>query len=189
MHCGAMRGLTLIELLTVLAVASVLIALGAPSMVNLVRDYRAAAAINSMVTQIQYVRSTAITARRTVTLCPGQSPNCGKRNSWHSGSFAFIDSNRNGRRDGNEVIVREFAPLAREGEFTWRSFRNRKSLSINGTGLTNWQNGSFRYCPQNGDPRFARQAIINAQARVRSARDRDGDGIREDAQGRPIRCD
>ena len=183
-----MRGLTLIELLTSLAVASIMSVTALPSMIHLVRDYRASAAINGIIGQVQYVRSTAITARRTVTLCPGRAPRCGARDSWHLGSFAFIDYDRNGRNDAADQILREFGPAAKQGEFTWRSFRNRKSLSINGTGLTNWQNGSFKYCPENGDNRFARQAILNAQARVRHARDRDGDGIREDAQGRPISC-
>jgi type IV fimbrial biogenesis protein FimT len=159
-------------------------------MIDLVRDYRATAALNGIIGQVQYTRSTAITARRTVTLCPGRPPQCGKRDSWHLGSFVFIDRNKNGRKDSGDQILKAFGPVVEKdhGRFTWRSFRNRKSLSINGTGLTNWQNGSFRYCPANGDPRFARQAILNAQARVRHARDRDGDGIREDAQGRPIKC-
>ena len=59
---------------------------------------------------------------------------------------------------------------------------------IRPSGLTDWQNGNFLYCPQGGDPRFARQIVINAQARVRHARDSDGDGIVEDARGRPVTC-
>ena len=183
-----MRGHTLIELLTTLLIAAVASTIAIPSMRNLVRDFTATAAINAIVGQVQFTRSAAITARRTVTLCPGRPPHCGPRNSWHLGSFAFIDTNRNARLDDTDQLVREFGPAAKDGEFTWRSFRNRTSLSIRGTGLTNWQNGSFRYCPANGDERFARQAILNAQGRVRYARDNDGDGVREDAQGRPIRC-
>ena len=183
-----MHGMTLLELLVTLSIAALLTTFAIPSLVGLVRDYRATAAINGIVGQVQFTRSAAITARRPVTLCPGLAPTCGKRNTWHLGSFAFIDHNKNGRVDGSDKVVREFGPAAGQGEFTWRSFRNRKSLSITGHGLTNWQNGSFRYCPQNGDERYARQAILNAQARVRYARDRDGDGIREDAQGHPIRC-
>jgi len=184
-----MRGFTLIELLVTLAIVATLTGVALPGFIDLVRDYRASAAINGMIARVQYLRSPAITARRTVTLCPGRAPTCGARDSWHLGSFVFIDDNRNGKADAGDQILREFGPAANSGEFSWRSFRNRKSLSIRGTGLTNWQNGSFRYCPETGDPRFARQAIINAQARVRHARDSDGDGIREDAQGRPIRCD
>lgn len=182
------HGISLIEMLTAVMVASILSTMALPTMITLVRDNRATAAINGIIGQVQYTRSTAITARRTVTLCPGRPPDCGLRDTWHLGSFVFIDYNKNGRRDSNDQVLRAFGPAAKEGEFTWRSFRNRKSLSINGTGLTNWQNGSFRYCPENGDPRYARQAILNAQARVRYARDQDGDGIREDAQGKPIRC-
>lgn len=180
--------MTLLELLVTLVIAALLTTFAIPSLGGLVRDYRATAAINGIVGQVQYIRSTAITAQRPVTLCPGLAPTCGQRDSWHIGSFAFIDHNKNGRLDSNDKIVKEFGPAAKSGEFTWRSFRNRKSLSINGSGLTNWQNGSFRYCPANGDERYARQAILNAQGRVRYARDQDGDGIREDAQGRPIAC-
>lgn len=182
-----MLGMTQLELLVTLAIAALLTTFAIPSLTDLVRDYRATAAINGIVGQVQYLRSTAITARRPVTLCPGRPPVCGKRDSWHTGSFAFIDHNKNGRLDGADA-VKEFAPAAPQGAFTWRSFRNRKSLSITGHGFTNWQNGSFRYCPDNGDERYARQAILNAQARVRYARDQDGDGIREDAQGQPLRC-
>lgn len=184
-----MHGMTLIELLITLAIAALMTTFAIPSLMGLVRDYRATAAINGIIGQVQFTRSAAITTRRLVTLCPGRAPTCGQRNTWHLGSFVFIDYNKNGRMDGNDEVVKEFGPAAQEGEFTWRSFRNRKSLSINSHGLTNWQNGSFRYCPANGDERYARQAILNAQGRVRYARDRDGDGIREDAQGRPIRCD
>jgi len=183
-----MHGMTQLELLVTLVIAALLTTFAIPALTGVVRDYRATAAINGIVGQVQYVRSAAITARRPVTLCPGRAPICGKRNSWHAGSFAFIDHNKNGRLDTNDKLVKEFGPAAKEGEFTWRSFRNRKSLSINGHGITNWQNGSFRYCPGNGDVRYARQAILNTQARVRYARDQDGDGIREDAQGRPISC-
>ena len=80
-------------------------------------------------------------------------------------------------------------PRLGEGErFYWRSFRNRSYLMIRPSGLTDWQNGNFLYCPESGDPRLARQIVINAQARVRHARDSDGDGIVEDARGRAVVC-
>ncbi len=183
-----MQGMTLLELLITLVIATLMTTLALPSLIGLVRDSRATAAINSIVGQVQFTRSAAITTRRPVTLCPGRAPACGKRDTWHLGSFAFTDQNKNGRMDGPDQIVKEFGPAAEGGKFTWRSFRNKKSLSINASGLTNWQNGSFLYCPTNGDERYARQAILNAQGRVRYARDRDGDGVREDAQGQAIRC-
>jgi len=64
------RGISLIEMLTAVMVASILSTMALPTMITLVRDNRATAAINGIIGQVQYTRSTAITARRTVTLCP-----------------------------------------------------------------------------------------------------------------------
>ena len=64
-----MLGMTQLELLVTLAIAALLTTFAIPSLTDLVRDYRATAAINGIVGQVQYLRSTAITARRPVTLC------------------------------------------------------------------------------------------------------------------------
>ncbi|MEM7217900.1 MAG: GspH/FimT family protein [Pseudomonadota bacterium] len=184
------RGFTLFELIAVVAIAALLAAFAVPSLIHLVRDHRATAAMNGMLGRIQLARATAISLRRNVTLCPGApgATDCGKRDTWHDGSLLFVDSNRNGRMDGSDYLVRGFPPLRNGERFRWRSFRNKKSLTLRPSGLTDWQNGHLQYCPPANDARLARQAIINAQARVRSARDSDGDGIREDARGRPLRC-
>ena len=192
-----MRGFTLVELITTLAIAALLLAMGLPELTNLVRDYRSSSAINSIVGQIQLARSAAITSGTSVTLCPtggieltstANPPECGKRNTWHQGSMLFIDKNRNGRFNTQDRLLRRFPPISGNGIITWRAFQNRSSLSILSSGLTNSQNGSFRYCPSNNDPRFARQAIVNRQARVRHARDTNGDGIREVPGGKPLSC-
>ena len=183
-----MRGLTLIELLVAMTLLAILSGVGLPALMNLVRDYRATVAINQLVAQVQFARSAALSYRTTVSLCPGAGPGCGRRNTWAEGAILFIDSNGNRRLDTGEQVLRRFPGLGSGAVITWRSFGNRSALSINRHGLTRWQNGSFRYCPANGDVRFARQAIINTQARVRHARDRDGDGVREDPSGRPLRC-
>lgn len=183
-----MRGLTLIELIVTLAVLAVLAGFALPAMLSLVQDARATAVINQLVGQVRFARSAALTAHRRVTLCPGRGGRCGRRNTWHDGTIAFIDVNRNGRVDSGERVLREFPGFIDGTVVTWRAFGNRSSLTIRANGLTAWQNGSFRYCPPNGDVRYARQAIINAQARVRHARDQDGDGVREDPQGRALTC-
>ncbi|MDX1588986.1 MAG: hypothetical protein R3296_08615, partial [Oleiphilaceae bacterium] len=48
--------------------------------------------------------------------------------------------------------------------------------------------GHVLYCPDSGDPRQAGQLIINMAGRVRFARDLNGDGVVQDAHGRPMDC-
>lgn len=187
-----MRGFTLVEIIVTLAIAALLVGFGVPGLTDLVREYRATRAINGIVGQIQLARSSAIISGETVSLCPtggaGRELRCGARDSWHLGSMLFIDQDRDGRFDSADRLLRRFPSMGDSGQISWRSFRNRSSLSILRNGLTNSQNGSFRYCPNNNDAQFARQAIVNRQARVRHARDTDGDGFREAPGGAPISC-
>ena len=52
-----------------------------------------------------------------------------------------------------------------------------------------YQSGNFTLCPASRDARLAQQLVVNSTGRTRSAQDRNGDGIREDSSGNPLRCD
>ena len=191
MYRPGVAGLTLVELLTTLAVAGILVATASGGAAHLVGQHRAGAAVNQMLGAIRFARHAAVTHRSPATLCPADGARqnkCGRRNTWHNGALVFLDENANGRFDGGDVLLRRLPPLGEGDRFYWRSFRNRSYLMIRPSGLTDWQNGNFLFCPRGGDPRYARQIVINAQARVRHARDGDGDGIVEDARGRPVTC-
>ena len=207
-------GLTLVELLTTLAVAGILVAAASGGAAHLIGQHRASAAVNQMLGAVRFARHAAVAHRSSVTLCPADGARslqpgsargnpsqenssargnpsrerCGRRNTWHNGALVFLDRNANGRFDGSDVLLRRMPRLGEGERFYWRSFRNRSYLMIRPSGLTDWQNGNLLYCPASGDPRFARQIVINAQARVRHARDSDGDGIVEDVKGRAVDC-
>ncbi len=179
----------MIELLVALAISGILLALAIPGFNRFSYRYQSSAAINQLIGAIQYTRSAAVTHRTTVTLCPSASGiSCGRRNDWHLGAIAFSDDDRNGRLDGNNVLLRGFPALLPGHRVYWRSFRNRSYLQINSRGLTNWQNGNLLYCPPDDDLNMARLLIINAQGRVRQAPDSNGDGVVENARGKPIVC-
>ena len=198
--CG---GLTLVELLTTLAVAGILVASASGGAAHLIEQHRAGAAVNQMLGAVRFARHAAVAHRSSTTLCPADGAqslqpgsargypsqeSCGRRNTWHNGALVFLDRNANGRFDGSDALLRRMPRLQEGDRFYWRSFRNKSYLMIRPSGLTDWQNGNLLYCPESGDPRFARQIVINAQARVRHARDSDGDGIVEDAKGRAVEC-
>ena len=51
-----------------------------------------------------------------------------------------------------------------------------------------FQNGNFTFCPMNSDKTLAMQLIVNNIGRIRVAKDTNGDGIIDDAKGKPISC-
>jgi type IV fimbrial biogenesis protein FimT len=182
------RGFTLIEMLACLSVAAVLIAFALPAMHGWVARERGTAAMNQILGAVAMARTQAILQRQVVTICPGQGDQCLGRNQWHQGALIFADANANGRLDPADTMLTAVPPLRPGERVYWRSFRNRSYLQFHPRGFTRWQNGNFLYCPPDNQARQARMAIINAQGRVRQARDADGDGVVEDASGNPVRC-
>ena len=183
-----MGGLSLIELLVAAAIAAALLSLAVPALVDYVSATRARAALDQLLGGLQTTRNLAATMRVHATYCAtNDGLVCARWNEWHLGAMVFADADADGERDAAEAVLLRLPAI--DGRVTWRSFRRKHYLQFTPTGLTSWQNGSFLYCPPSGDVRFARMVILNAQGRVRSAPDTDGDGIVETASGRPVACD
>ena len=176
------------EMLVVLAVAGGLVAMAMPSFQAMPLQAHAAAALNQTIGAVSLARSAAVLHRTPVTLCPGKDNQCLGRDQWHQGALIFQDPNQNGRRETGETVLSALSGLREGDRLYWRSFRNRGYLRFLPVGYTHWQNGNFLYCPENGDATLARMLIVNAQGRTRVARDADGDGVAENARGRPIAC-
>ena len=102
--------------------------------------------------------------------------------------MVFSDLNRDGRRQQGESVVTQVPALHHGARVYWRSFQNRAYIRFKPNGSTDWQNGSFTYCPADGDLQLAKGIIINVQGRVAKSADRNLDGVDEDSRGRPLRC-
>lgn len=118
------RGFTLIELLVTIAVATILAGVGIPSMIDIVRINRRAAAANGIVTAVQQARSTAASLGVNVILCHSTSgSDCSGTDDpdWSEGWMLFMDDNRdntsdstdrNGTRDAGEPVIMAGGPHA-----------------------------------------------------------------------------
>ena len=182
-------GISLVELMVATAVAAVLTAVAMPQFGALMDSRRANAALQQIVVGLQFARHAAVSLGAPVSYCPSaDAATCGARDTWHRGAIVFIDRDRNGSRTLLEPMLRAFPALPAAGYVEWRSFRRRAHLAFEPSGFTSWQNGNFRFCPASGEPTLIRAVIVNPQGRVRRAPDIDGDGVPEDANGRPYTC-
>ncbi len=179
------HGLTLLEALVVLAIVAIFSRFAVFATSDWIARQRAAATMHTVQTAINFARQSAAGLNRRVIVCPVGPDGCGRRDTWHNGFLVFADRNGNARLDDDEPRLARL-PGFRHGNVRWRSFRNRSYLAFTPRGVTDWQNGHFRYCPADGDMRWARQLVLNAAGRLYASRDADGDGVHEDAAGDPL---
>ena len=180
-------GFTLLELLTTLALAAVIMVFAIPGMQSLVERHQARSALQDLRAGIHLARQTAINKNVNVIICPRREDTCGPRNTWHAGAIIFEDRDNSRTRTADDLIVGYLNPIP-SGQIYWRAFRSRSYLKFTGSGLTDWQNGNLLYCPNNGDPTLARQLILNVAGRTYPSRDANGNGIHEDTRGRDLSC-
>ncbi len=181
------KGASLSEWMLVIILLGIVSAAGFPGFRDLLAQQRTTAVSNQILSAIRATRFAAIHYQTTATLCPTDDDrHCAQ--DWSMGAIAFLDNNASGQREEGESLLRVFPPLPKGSTLRWRSFGSKPYLQMTARGLTRHQNGNFLYCPPNADPRYASQIILHVTGRTRSARDADGDGIREDNHGQPLNC-
>jgi type IV fimbrial biogenesis protein FimT len=85
------RGFTLLELMVTLTVAGVLLSVGVPSFFDVIRNSRAAANANELVTALSIARSEAIRRGARVSICrSANGAACG--GTWQQGWIVFLDT-------------------------------------------------------------------------------------------------
>ncbi|MET0321992.1 MAG: GspH/FimT family protein [Duganella sp.] len=100
-------GVTLVELLVVLALAAILLGVAAPSYQELMRRQQLRAAVNDLVAAIDLTRSQALARGRPVMLAPREPGGI----DWRLGWIVFVDANGNRRPDAGEAVLFQRGPL------------------------------------------------------------------------------
>ncbi len=150
------RGLSLVELLTTLAVSAAVMALLFPSMQKLMAQQRMVAAVNGVLFHLRLARSEAIKRGLRTVLCPSRDgTRCVESHEWQQGFILFVDENRNRTRDAGETLLRGFHPTSREQPIRILSTRGRQQIRYQATGETPGSNLTMTFCDTGGvaDPR------------------------------------
>jgi type IV fimbrial biogenesis protein FimT len=176
------QGLTLLELLVVLAVGAIIMSVGVPGFRNLIADSRVRTATNDLISSAVLARSEAIKRVKYVTLCRSSNGrNCnGRAADWNVGWIVFANAtpDRLGRLDGDDELIRVYPALpdgiSIESSGTFDGFVAFRPTGTAGTSGRN-QRGTLTICDFRGVEE-ARAAIIETSGRTSVSHDLRHDG-------------
>jgi type IV fimbrial biogenesis protein FimT len=168
-------GFTLIELMIVIAVATVLLGFGIPSMTALMNSNKLTAASNALLSSMRLARSEAFKRNSRVVLCKSRDGVvCTTAGGWEQGWIVFHDADGNGEHDQAEVVIERGNPLPSSLRLTGNSTVARY-VSFVATGSARMAGGGFQagtvtVCNQSATMGEARQIVLNAVGRPRVQR-------------------
>jgi len=171
--CGDTRGVTLIEMMTVMAVLAVLLGLGSASFNRMLEDTRLRTLSNDLLNDLRLTRSEAILRGERVVMCAAATADaCSSVAGWHQGWLLFQDANNNGWRDADEPVLR-FRPAAPTGWTVSGNTPVARYVSYDALGSTRLTGGAFQagtvtVCRSGASNAPARRVIINSMGRPRS---------------------
>lgn len=112
------RGVTLLEALVVVAIAGVLVSLGAPSMTRTIDRAAVLAPARELASALRFARAEAVRRGAWVTVC-ARSPAAGPidcagsaGDGWRAGWLVFVDDGQRGRFDDADQLLRVQPALA-----------------------------------------------------------------------------
>ncbi len=161
----AAHGLTLVELLTAIALLAVLLGIGVPSFASLLQRWRVDAAVESLTADIRLARSTATRTSRPVVMCARASDGtCSAGNDWSTGWLVFSDPNDDLVFDKGEPLIVERQAPPGIAAMVNESKPARLAFRANGT----LQSGRTSVAIRPGQAARASTAVtINAMGRAR----------------------
>lgn len=180
-------GHTLPEVLILLAVVLLMFGIAAPDLQATLQRHAGEALVSELARTLNLARAAAVNSGSMVTLCRSTDGlTCS--GDWLDGILVFTDANADRVINAEDSILRYTNAFQPVGVLRFRSFPNRQYLQFTQLGFTNNQNGNFTWCPATGEAASAQQLIFTQSGRSRFAKDKDGDGIREGADGQAISC-
>lgn len=168
------RGVSLAELLVVLAIVGVLITMVAPGWSGLVQAYRSRVAADLLFSGLVLTRSEAVKRNRRVVICSSpEGERCLASVNWEQGWIVFEDTNNNGQRDLTEAILQRQHPTGANLSISSAFASSKGYVSYLPLGRAETvdgviQMGTFKVCIGSASPTEVRQIVINSAGRPRT---------------------
>ncbi len=172
-RCSDQSGFTLIELITTLIVAGILLAVAIPNLQNLISGSGLSATTNELVAAMQIARSEAVSRATRVSLCPSTNQlSCTGGRNWEDGWIVFTDLDENGTLNGSDALLRAYGTVEgatiRTGSGSFNDFIGFSTLGSRFAHASN--NGDFRICNLAGDTAGAWSVTLSATGHATTGR-------------------
>jgi type IV fimbrial biogenesis protein FimT len=168
-------GVTLTELIVVLAISAILLGLAIPGFTSLIHSSRLSAATSDLLVSLHLARSEAIKRNaRTVACISADGSTCAAGGGWHQGWLIFHDLNNNAALDPGEAVIHARQALPDSIRLTGNSTVS-KYISYAPSGGTKsvtgaFQAGTLTVCNVADASGAARRVVISSTGRPRVAR-------------------
>ncbi len=147
-------GFTLLELISSLSIACILLAVGIPSIQTLNQNSRMTSAVNTITAHLNLARSEAIKRGVRVVLCPSEeSMDCNNTMIWDNKIIMFTDINKSGHLDPGEELLKQI--MLKPGFITISTTTGRRKAAYDANGFSMGMNVTFTFCDTNNqiDPK------------------------------------
>jgi type IV fimbrial biogenesis protein FimT len=168
-------GVTLVELMVVLAIAAILATLAIPGFASLIHSSRLSSATTELLVSLHLARSEAIKRNaRTVVCISADGSTCSTNGGWHQGWLIFHDANNNAALEPGETVIHARQALPDSIRLTGNSTVS-KYVSYAPSGGTKsvtgaFQAGTLNVCNVANASGAARRVVISSTGRPRVAR-------------------
>lgn len=163
------KGMTLIELLFVVAILGALLALALPNFSDTIEAANTNSQVKVMLTTLNLARSEAIKRGTDVSVCASDDGADCDEDAWADGWIVFVDNNGDadgtaGSVDGGDVVIRVFDTLGAGSTATMTA----DLLSYNSLGFSSTAGvQTFLICPASNNAANARSIEIGPSGRGR----------------------
>ncbi len=176
------QGVTLIELMITLAIATIILTAVGPSIQSILIKNRIVSEINEISSIIQYARHQAIDEQTLVKVCPTSDyKNCST--DWNNAKMVFIDSNSDDTLNGAEELIVTIEQASSTSVIT----STENVITFQESGQAD-KASQILLCDKTKKAEYARAMAITLQGRVKMSSDSDNDGVYEDINGNDLSC-
>lgn len=160
------KGITLIELLTTVAIVAVIAGIALPAFASLGQDMASRSARSLVSVDLAQARAAAVMRASDVVACPSSNAEtCSGGLHWHRGWIVFADANRNRQVDSGETLI-AVAQALKPG-LAVVSSAGRRSIRFRADGTSDGSNLTLTFCDRRGITQ-ARALVLNNSGRLRS---------------------